>query len=139
MALTKKQFAQYLKEADFRTLFIEEMGWNKYSTTLADIPAIIIEGKEFNIKTIAHRNGYQILLCNVKELPTNSLCKKLDTKLRRAAQDYICIFVVPGTEHHLWAAPVKTNEKRDIVLIEYAHYRPGTVPLREDFRTVLRH
>ena len=120
MALTKRQFVQYLKDADFRTLFIEEMGWNKYSASIADVPTMYVEDKAFNLKTIAHRNGFQVLVCNVPELPSNSVCKKLDTKLRKAANDYICIFVIPGTEHHQWVAPVKTNEKRDIVIIEYA-------------------
>ena len=118
MALTKRQFVQYLKDADFRTLFIEEMGWNKFSTSIADVPTMYIEDKAFNLKTIAHRNGFQVLVCNVPELPSNSVCKKLDTKLRKAANDYICIFVIPGTEHHQWVAPVKINEKRDIVIID---------------------
>lgn len=120
MALTKRQFVQYLKDADFRTLFIEEMGWNKYNASIADVPTMFVEEKAFNLKTIAHRNGFQVLVCNVPELPSNTVCKKLDTKLRKAANDYICIFVIPGTEHHQWVAPVKTNEKRDIVIIEYA-------------------
>ncbi len=120
MALTKRQFVQYLKDADFRTLFIEEMGWNKFSASIADVPTMYVEERAFNLKTIAHRNGFQVLVCNVPELPSNSVCKKLDTKLRKAANDYICIFVIPGTEHHQWVAPVKTNEKRDIVIIEYA-------------------
>lgn len=120
MALSKKKFIQYLKEANFRTLFIEEMGWNKYNASIADIPTFYVEDKSFDIKTIAHRNGFQILQCFVEELPSNSVCKKLDTKLRKAANDYICIFIVSGTEHHEWVAPVKTNEKRDIVIIEYA-------------------
>lgn len=119
MALSKKQFIEYLKDADFRTLFIEEMGWNKYSASIADVPTIYVDDKAYNIKTVAHRNGYQVLVCNVHELPSNSTCKKLDTKLRKAANDYICIFVVPGTEHHQWVAPVKMNEKRDIIIIEY--------------------
>lgn len=120
MALTKRQFVQYLRDADFRTLFIEEMGWNKYSASIADVPTMYVDERAFNLKTIAHRNGFQVLVCNVPELPSNSVCKKLDTKLRKAANDYICIFVIPGTEHHQWVAPVKTNEKRDIVIIEYA-------------------
>lgn len=120
MALTKNQFIQYLKDADFRTLFIEEMGWNKFNAAIADISTITIEEKVFNIKTIAHRNGFQVLLCKVDELPSNSMCKKIDTKLRKAANDYICIFVLSGTEHHQWLAPVRSNEKREIVIIEYA-------------------
>lgn len=120
MALSKKQFIEYLKEADFRSLFIEEMGWNKFNSSIADIPAIPVGDTVYNIKTIAHRNGFQVLQCSVRDLPSNSICKKLDTKIRKAANDYICIFVIPGTEHHQWVAPVRTNEKRDIVIIEYA-------------------
>ena len=119
MALSKKQFVEYLKAVDFRSLFIEEMGWNKFSSSMADIPAIPVGDAVYSIKTIAHRNGFQVLQCSVKELPSNSVCKKLDTKIRKAANDYICIFVIPGTEHHQWVAPIKTNEKRDIVIIEY--------------------
>lgn len=120
MALTKQKFISYLKAADFRTLFIEEMGWNKISASFANLPTFYVEERPFNIKAIAQRNGFQVLVCVVQDLPSNSTCKKLDTKLRKAANDYICIFIIPGTEHHQWVAPVKTNEKRDIVIIEYA-------------------
>ena len=120
MQLTRTQFVGYLKNADFRTLFIEEMGWNKVATNFSSLPTFFIEETSFVIKAIAQRNGFQVLQCVVDELPSNTTCKKLDTKLRKAANDYICIFVVRGTEHHEWVAPVKTNEKRDIVIIEYA-------------------
>ena len=119
MALTKQKFTSYLKAADFRTLFIEEMGWNKISNAFASLPTFYVEEKPFDIKAIAHRNGFQVLLCTVKVIPSTSICKKLDNKLRKAANDYICIFIIPGTEHQQWVAPVKTNEKRDIVIIEY--------------------
>jgi len=120
MQLTRTQFVGYLKNTDFRTLFIEEMGWNKVTTNFSSLPTFVIEETSFVIKAIAQRNGFQVLQCVVDELPSNTTCKKLDTKLRKAANDYICIFVVRDTEHHEWVAPVKTNEKRDIVIIEYA-------------------
>ena len=120
MALTKQKFTSYLKAADFRTLFIEEMGWNKVNASFSSMPTFYAGETSFEIKAIAHRNGFQVLQCSVEELPSNATCKKLDIKLRKAANDYICIFIIPGTEHHQWVAPIKTNEKRDIVIIEYA-------------------
>ena len=120
MQLSRTQFVRYLKNADFRTLFIEEMGWNKVAASFSSLPTFVIEETSFDIKAIAQRNGFQVLQCVVDELPSTTTCKKLDTKLRKAANDYICIFVVRETEHHEWVAPVKTNEKRDIVIIEYA-------------------
>ena len=120
MALTKQKFTAYLKNADFKTLFIEEMGWNKVSSSFSNLPRFTIGETTFNITNIAQRSGFQVLVCSTSEIPTNAICRKLDTKLRKAANDYICIFVKPGTEHHQWVAPVRTNEKRDIVIIEYS-------------------
>ena len=57
--------------------------------------------------------------CEVESIPTSAICKRIDTKLRRSANDYIAIYVLKGTEHHQWVAPVRQMEKRDLVTIEY--------------------
>ena len=116
--MRRTSFNQYIKDADFRGLFITEMGWNRFHGQ-AELAPIAIEDKEYRIVTVAERNGFQILACSIDEIPTNTLCKRIDSKLRRSANDYICIFYIPGTEHQQWIAPVKTVEKRDIVTIEY--------------------
>ena len=115
--MNRRTFNQYVSVSNFRELFISEMGWNNpQGQTLFDI---IIDETPFEFQLIAERNGFQVLTCLVDAIPTSSLCKKLDTRLRRSANDYICIFIQKGTSHHLWAVPVKKVEKRDIVLVEY--------------------
>ena len=115
--MNRRTFNQYISESNFRELFISEMGWNNpQGQTLFDI---IIDETPFEFQLIAERSGFQVLTCLVDAIPTSSLCKKLDTRLRRSANDYICIFIQKGTSHHLWTVPVKKVEKRDIVLVEY--------------------
>ena len=116
--MKRNVFNQYLSESNFRELFITEMGWNNPSGATL-LPEYVIDERTFQIEQIAERSGFQILQCKVDEIPVSSICKKLDTKLRKNAENYICIFVVPGTMHHLWVAPVKKVEKRDLVLVEY--------------------
>lgn len=116
--MKRSVFNQCIKENDFKGLFITEMGWNQYKG-LADMPPIEVDGKSYQMQTIAERNGFQIITCPVPSIPVPSLCKKLDYKLRRIAYDYICIFYIPGTEHQQWVAPVKTVDKRDVVTVEY--------------------
>lgn len=116
--MKRNVFNQYIQTSNFRELFITEMGWNNPTGTTM-LPEYTIDERTFWIEQIADRSGFQILKCEVDEIPTSSVCKKLDTKLRRNAENYICIFMVPDTLHHLWAAPVKKVEKRDIVLVEY--------------------
>lgn len=116
--MNRRTFNQYVSESNFRELFISEMGWNNpQGQTLFDIP---VDETSFEFHLIAERSGFQVLTCLVDAAPTSSLCKKLDTRLRRSANDYICIFIQKGTCHHLWAVPVKKVEKRDIVIVEYA-------------------
>lgn len=118
MTMKRMIFNQCIKENDFKTLFITEMGWNRFKGQ-AELPSIEIDGKRYQMTTIAERNGFQIITCPVQAIPVPSFCKKLDVKLLHIAYDYICIFYIPGTEHQQWMAPVKTVEKRDIVTIEY--------------------
>ena len=94
------------------------MGWNRFRGQ-AELAPIAIDGTEYRFTTIAERNGFQILTCPVDDIPGTTACRKIDSKLRRQANDYISIFFIPGTEHQQWSAPIKTVERRDIVTIEY--------------------
>lgn len=116
--IKKSQFLNLIRQGDFKELFISELGWNRYRG-YAQLPPIVIEEKEYNLSAIAERNGFQILYCEVDDIPTQSLAKKIDTKLRRQALDYICIYRLRNSAHDLWVVPVRTNEKRDLVLVEY--------------------
>lgn len=116
--LRKSQFFNLIRQGDFKELFVSELGWNRYRGQ-TQLPPILVDDKEYNITAIAERSGFQILYSEVDEIPTQSVAKKIDTKLRRQALDYICIYRLRRTAHDLWVVPVRTNEKRDLVLVEY--------------------
>lgn len=111
-------FNQYITASDFKGLFVSEMLWNN-PTGATQLPEITIDNTTFHIEQIAERKGFQILYCQVDQIPSSTICKKIDHKIRKNAENYICIFIQSGTLHHLWVAPVKKVEKRDVVLIEY--------------------
>ena len=118
--MQKKDFIAYLRDADFGDLF-RDMGYDNPST-LAPI-CRDFDDKEQKIQLdfveVAQKSSFKIFCCDVAEIPSASLCKKIDHKLRRCAENYIAIYVVPETEHHLWVIPVKTLEKRNLVTVEY--------------------
>ncbi len=116
--MKRNTFNQYISASDFRELFISEMGWNN-PTGATSLPEYTIDECVFSIEQIAERSGFQILQCEVEDIPTSAVCKKLDTRIRKNAENYICIFIQKDTIHHLWVAPVKKIEKRDLVLVEY--------------------
>ena len=115
--MNKRLFNQYIADSNFRELFIREMGWNNpKGQTSFDIT---IDETTYEFQQIADRSGFQVLTCQVNSMPTSSVSKKIDTRLRKLANDYICIYHLPNSEHHLWVVPVKKVEKRDLVLVEY--------------------
>ena len=115
--MNKATFTNLIAQSEFQRLFILEMGWNNpKGQTHFDL---IIEGDTFHFNLEAERSGFQVLTCLVNEIPSPSFCKKIDTRLRRQANDYICIYHLPHSQHHLWTVPVKKVEKRDLVFVEY--------------------
>jgi hypothetical protein len=115
--MNKNVFRQYITNSDFRNLFTQEMGWNNPRGQV-DFE-FTVDDEVYEFTQIADRNGFQAITCAVNTIPTSSVCKKIDTKLRRVANDYVCVYYLPNTEHHLWVVPVKKVEKRDLVLVEY--------------------
>ena len=116
--MRRQTFNEMIENRQFRELFIMEMGWNNVHGN-AQLPIYVIDEKEISITAIAERNGFQVLQCEAEDIPSSSFCKKLDLKLRKQADSYILIFHQPHSLHHLWVAPVKKTEKRDLVFIEY--------------------
>ena len=116
--MNRKSFNQYIRESNFQELFITEMGWNNPKGQ-TQLPSITVDETEYGFNIIAEKNGFQIILCHVAKIPNATVCKKIDIKLRRSAFDYICIYIVPESEHHQWVAPIKKVDKRDLVTIEY--------------------
>lgn len=116
--ISKRLFLSLIAEGSFRELFVSELGWNRFRSQ-AQLPVISVDEVDYSFTAIAERNGFQILTCTVGAIPTHTVCKKIDAKLRRQAHDYIAIYRLGDTQHHLWAVPVKANERRDIVLVEY--------------------
>jgi len=117
MKINKSTFNRYIADSDFQGLFVSEMLWNNpQGQTVFDIN---VEESVYTFRQIAQRSGFQVLTCEVDSIPTSSVVKKIDTRLRRQANDYICIYYIPESHHHLWTVPVNKVEKRDLVMVEY--------------------
>ena len=118
--MKKSDFIAYLRNADFTTLFLE-MGYDNPSNTAPIYLDFDVDEQKvsFDFIEIAQKSSFKIFKCEVADVPSTSMCKKIDHKLRKYAENYIAIFVVPTTEHNLWVVPVRSMEKRNLVTIEY--------------------
>lgn len=117
--MNRNTFNTYINEADFRGLFLMELGWNKPKGNPRLLP-IVIDETEYRFICVAERNGLQVVVADVENIPSTSLARRIDAQLRKQAQDYIAIYKSNDTNgHHAWVVPVKNVDKRDLVSIEY--------------------
>ncbi|MDE7346010.1 MAG: SAM-dependent methyltransferase, partial [Muribaculaceae bacterium] len=117
--MNRNTFNEYILDANFRGLFLSELGWNKPKGNSRLLP-IVIDDNEYIFTCVAEKNGLQVLVTEVDAIPTNSLARRIDAQLRKQAQDYIAIYKASKRQgHHAWIVPVKNVDKRDLVSIEY--------------------
>lgn len=116
--MNRKIFDNLVKNGEFSRLFIEEMGWNNPQSPTR-LPLIRVDETDFRVEVVAARSDFKVLTCRVEAIPTMSVCRKVDFQIRKFVNEYLCIFVLRQTDHHLWMAPVRKVDKRDIVLSEY--------------------
>ncbi len=117
--MNRNTFNTYINEANFRGLFLMELGWNKPKGNPRLLP-IVIDVTEYRFICVAERNGLQVVVTDVENIPSTSLARRIDAQLRKQAQDYIAIYKANETNgHHAWVVPVKNVDKRDLMSIEY--------------------
>lgn len=114
--MNRTSFNAYIDRGDFTNMFVE-MGWNHPDTSPLD--ELEIDERAYSFKPVADKCGFHIYCCEVEAIPTQGICKKIDTHLRKYGYDYICIFREKDSTHDLWMVPVKNNEKRELVKTEY--------------------
>lgn len=115
--MRKQEFTRYLANDRFEDLFIE-LGWNDYDGDRLLYPTYV-DGMSFDFYVVAQQSGFMVLKCEVSELPTTALYKKLDTQIRKSAHEYLCIYYVPGKMRQMWIVPVDKVDKRDLVSVKY--------------------
>lgn len=116
--MKRQTFNRLIAAANFAELFISEMAWNN-PTGPVKLPPIEIDSVTYCPQAVADKCGFKVLVCEVDTIPTTSVCRRIDLKVRRFANDYVMIFVQRIGFHHLWLAPVRKVDKRDIVTTEY--------------------
>jgi hypothetical protein len=59
MPLNLERTRRLLRGFDFKTLFLEELGWDHY-TSILDIP---VDGQNFTLSAIAEKRGIVVFVC----------------------------------------------------------------------------
>ena len=115
MALTKKEFSDYIKQFNFRELF-NDMGWNNDKTK----QPIVVDNETYTLQAVGEKSGFKIMLCNPQPnglLPDYNTRKKIETKVTKLFQEHLIIFFDTKNTEQIWQLVVRQSGKQTSVQI----------------------
>lgn len=109
MAISKQEFSDYIKQFRFREMF-NEMGWDNDTT----ITPIVVDTISYNLKAVAKKSGFKILLCNSAngKIVDYKTRKKIETKVTKTFQEHLLIFTDAKKQEQIWQLVVKHSGKQ---------------------------
>lgn len=96
MAIDRGAVRRLLKAFEFRKLFIEELGWDRLSTTLTKY----VGGQNYLFQAIAEKRGVVILVS--ESIPEYSTRVKLDKLIAKDHFEHLIIFVDRAKDKQVW-------------------------------------
>ncbi len=121
MALDITQARHCLGDFDFRTLFVEELGWDRYS---AELP-ISVDSRDFTLAAVAQKRGLVVYLCrgDIPDYPTR---RKVERQVAKSVLEHLIIYADPPKTLQIWQW-VKREAAKPTACREHTYHRgqPG--------------
>ena len=107
--MNKKHFSKHIKDFDFKNLFIN-LGWDNY----ADEISIAVDGNEFNLKGIAQKRGFVIVVCLPEvnsDIPLSTVRRKIENSLRKYRHEHLIIYNNHSQTKQIWQFVIQEIDK----------------------------
>jgi hypothetical protein len=115
---------RHLKEFDFESLFIEELGWDNYTTSL-DVGIDAGQG-QFTLQAVAEKRGVVAFTCAVETIPPYATRRKIERQVARSLREHFIIYVDGERTEQIWQW-VRREVGRPLASREHHHtiQQPG--------------
>jgi len=101
MPLNLERTRRLLRKFDFKTLFVEELGWDHYTSTL-DIP---VDSQNFALGTIAEKRGVVVFVCGLtsnESMPDYSIRRKIERQVTKSHHEHLIIYLNADKTRQVW-------------------------------------
>jgi type I restriction-modification system DNA methylase subunit len=103
MSVNLLNVKKHIRNFDFTTLFIDELGWN--NPPRRQLLPVTIGQQTFTLHTVAEKGGFQVFLCKVEEgeIPYANERKKFEKQITPLAAEHLLIFSDGNKQLWQWA------------------------------------
>ncbi|MGH8583405.1 MAG: Eco57I restriction-modification methylase domain-containing protein, partial [Gammaproteobacteria bacterium] len=131
MSLNSTRARQLLASGDLRSLFIDALGWDHYTTPLD----ITIDGSILTLPALAHKRGMVAYHCPApsgQRLPDSTQRAKIERQVAKSVYEHLIVFTDPANETQIWHW-VKREPGRPAVARPHTYHRsqPGDALLQK--------
>ena len=98
MILDTARTRRYLKGFDFESLFIEELGWDNYTTGLD----VEVDEQRFTLQAVAEKRGVVAFTCAVGTIPPYATRRKIERQVARSFREHFIIYVDGERTEQIW-------------------------------------
>ena len=101
MSFSPARVKHLLQKFEFRKLFVEELGWNRISTTLS----VGFDGTIHSFLAVAEKCGFQVferIVPASEEFPDRATRMKLERQLAKTAFEHLLIFTDQQRTRQVW-------------------------------------
>src|SRR5271165_980724 len=125
MALNISKIRQLLKNFDFTTLFIDELGWDNYSARLN----VTLDGKSHHLIAVAQKRGmvaFHLPVVTEWCFPDYGIRCKIDRHVANSVHEHLIIFTDAGRTTQVWQW-VKREAGKPLARREHTYHKsqPG--------------
>jgi len=107
-----------LQRFDFKTLFVEELGWDRHHATLD----VTVDGQTYQLTAIAEKRGMVVFVCPFV-LPDYAMRRKIERRVAQSVHEHLIIYIHEDKTSQIWQW-VKRDAGKPTACREH-HYHRG--------------
>jgi hypothetical protein len=108
----RQKVQQHLRDFNFKTLFVEELGWD----ILNEPPlAILVEGVTYVLRPLVEKRGVKVFVCDPDaqgRIPTDGLLRKIEREVTHHAYEHFIIYMDAARQNQIWQWVKREEGKR---------------------------
>lgn len=101
MSFNSENVRNHLKKANFKKLFVEELGWDNPPVD----QNVLVDGKPILLKAVAEKRGFAVFTCEHQikgKVPDSNLRRKIDNQLIKYVREHLIIFSPKNSSRQDW-------------------------------------
>jgi hypothetical protein len=126
VAIDRERARQYLKSFDFRSLFLDQLGWDKHAGSLEKV----VDSRAYRFQAVSEKRGVVALVSD--SIPDYSTRAKLDKLIAKDHFEHLIVFTDQAHGRQVWQW-VRRESGKPNAIRAYMYYvgQPGELLLQK--------